>query len=69
MIDKMLLNGRNMAETIIGKVKAFSSLNLPKHRLPINGLLHILAAVTADQINPIKSDIAFFSAYPPAISV
>ena len=69
MIDKMLLNGRNMAETIIGKVKAFSSLNLPKHRLPINGFLHILAAVTAYQINPIKSDIAFFSAYPPAISV
>ena len=68
MIDKMLLNGRNMAETIIGKVKAFSSLNLPKHRLPINGFLHILAAVTAYQINPIKSDIAFFSAYPPAIS-
>lgn len=69
LIDKMLLNGRNMAETIIGKVKAFSSLNLPKHRLPINGFLHILAAITAYQINPIKPDIAFFSPNPPAISV
>jgi Transposase DDE domain len=69
MIDKMLLNGRNMAETIIGKIKAFSSLNLPKHRLPINGFLHILAAVTAYQINPIKPEIAFYSPVPQAISV
>lgn len=69
MIDKMLLNGRGMAETIIGKVKAFSSLNLPKHRLPVNGFLHILAAVTAYQINPIKPDLAFFSPFPPALPV
>ncbi|MBV8361939.1 MAG: hypothetical protein JO189_28990 [Deltaproteobacteria bacterium] len=31
--DKLLLNARNMAETIIGTIKQFSSLNLPKHRL------------------------------------
>jgi len=67
MLDKALLNGRNMAETIIGKIKAFSSLNLPKHRLPINGFLHILAAVTAYQINPIKPNHDFFSPHPPAI--
>lgn len=64
MIDKILLNRRNMAETIIGKIKTFSSLNLPKHRLPINGFLHILAAVTAYQINPIKPDLACFSPHP-----
>jgi hypothetical protein len=45
MTDKMLLNARNMAETIIGHIKAFSSLNLPKHRAPINAFLHLLAAI------------------------
>jgi hypothetical protein len=29
LIDKLLLNARNMAEAIIGRIKAFSSLNLP----------------------------------------
>lgn len=61
MTDKILLNGRNMAETIIGSIKAFSSLNLPKHRLPINGFLHIMAAVTAYQLDPIKPAWSFFS--------
>jgi hypothetical protein len=65
ILDKALLNGRNMAETIIGKIKAFSSLNLPKHRLPTNGFLHILAAVTAYQINPIKPDVVFYSSCHP----
>jgi hypothetical protein len=51
-------NWRNMAETIIGKI---ISSNLPKHRLPINGFLHILADVTAYQINPIKPDFVSFS--------
>jgi Transposase DDE domain len=60
MTDKMLLNARNMAETIIGHIKAFSSLNLPKHRAPINAFLHLLAAITAYQINPIKPDVSFF---------
>ena len=54
MPDKALLNARNMAETIIGHIKAFSSLNLPKHRSPINGFLHILSAVAAYQIDPIE---------------
>jgi hypothetical protein len=61
MTDKMLLNARNIAETIIGHIKAFSSLNLPKHRSPINAFLHVLAALTAYQLNPIKPDISFFS--------
>ena len=51
--DKMLLNGRNMAETIIGGIKGFSSLNIPKHRLPTNAFLHIIAAITAYQLDPI----------------
>ena len=50
----MLLNARNMAETIIGHIKAFSSLNLPKHRSVINAFIHIIAAITAYQINPIQ---------------
>ena len=61
MTDKRLLNARNMAETIIGHIKAFSALNLPKHRSPINAFLHVLAALTAYQLNPIKPDISFFS--------
>jgi Transposase DDE domain len=65
MPDKLLLNARNMAETIIGSIKQFSSLNLPKHRLPINAFLHILAAITAYQINPIKPKLV--PTYPLAI--
>jgi Transposase DDE domain len=69
LTDKMLLNRRNLAETIIGKIKGFSSLNLPKHRLPINGFLHILAAVTAYQLNPIKPEVACYAPLPPAITL
>jgi len=58
--DKLLLNARNMAETIIGHIKAFSSLNFPKHRAPINAFLHLLAALTAYQLNPIKPTAACF---------
>jgi hypothetical protein len=68
MIDKMLLNGRHMAETIIGSIKGFSSLNLPKYRLPSNAFLHIMAAVVAYQLDPIKPNHAFFSHRPPAIT-
>jgi len=66
-IDKILLNARNMAETIIGRIKEFSSLNLPKHRLPLNAFLHILAAITAYQINPIKPKFKLPSTFPLAI--
>ena len=52
--DKALLNARNMAETIIGHIKEFSSLNLSKHRSATNAFVHIIAAITAYQINPIK---------------
>ena len=68
MIDKMLLNGRNMAETMIGSSKGFSSLHLPKHRLPSNASLPIMAAVVAYQLDPIKPNHAFFSHRPPAIT-
>src|SRR5581483_6016601 len=54
LTDKLLLNARNMAETIIGHIKAFSSLNLPRHRAPINAFLQLLATLTAYQLNPIK---------------
>ena len=59
LIDRLLLNARNMAETIIGHIKAFSSLNLPKHRAPLNACLHLLAALTAYQLNPIKPAASF----------
>jgi len=65
----MLLNARNMAETIIGGIKAFSPLNLPKHRSAINAFLHILAAVTAYQLNPIKPNTAFYAPTLPAITL
>jgi hypothetical protein len=50
--DKVLLNARNMAD--IGHIKEFSSLNLSKHRSVINAFVHIIAAITAHQINPFK---------------
>jgi DDE family transposase len=59
LTDKLLLNARSMAETIIGHLKAFSSLNLPKHRAPINAFLHLLAALTAYQLKPIKPAASF----------
>src|SRR3954464_15347911 len=52
--DKALLKARNMAETIIGQIKEFSSLNLSKHRSVIIAFVHIIAAITAYQINPFK---------------
>jgi hypothetical protein len=51
--DKALLNGRNIAETIIGHIKEFSSLRLPKHRSVFNAFTHIAAAIIAYQINPL----------------
>ena len=65
--DKLLLNARNMAETIIGSIKQFSSLNLPMHRQPLNAFLHLLAAITAYQINPIKHKFKLAPTYPLAI--
>lgn len=59
--DKMLLNARNMAETIIGHIKEFSSLNLSRHRSPLNAFVHILAALAAYQLNPIKPKMTFTS--------
>ena len=67
MPDKLLINVRNMAETIIGSIKEFSSLNLPKHRLPPNAFLHLLATITAYQLNPIKPKFKLPSTYPLAI--
>lgn len=57
LTDKALLNARNMAETIIGHIKEFSALNLPRHRSPINAFIHVMAALTAYQLNPIKPKI------------
>ena len=54
LADKMRLKAKNMAETIIGHIKAFSSLKLPKHRSPINAFIHLIAALTAYQLNPIQ---------------
>jgi hypothetical protein len=51
--DKALLNGRSIAETIIGHIKEFSSLRLPKHRSVFNAFTHLTAAIIAYQINPL----------------
>jgi hypothetical protein len=52
-LDKALLNGRNIAETIIGHFKEFSSLRLPKHRSVFNAFTHITASIIAYQIHPL----------------
>ncbi len=52
--DRALLNCRNMVETIIGHIKEFSSLNVPKHRSVTNAFVHICAAIISYQLNPIK---------------
>jgi hypothetical protein len=53
LLDTALLNGRNIVETIIGHIKEFSSLRLPKHRSVPNAFTHLTAAIVADQINPL----------------
>jgi len=40
LLDKALLNDRNVAETI-GHIKQFSSLRLPKHRSVFSAFTHI----------------------------
>src|SRR3954469_15193007 len=52
-LDKALLNGRNIVETIIGHSKEFSSLRLAKHRSVFNAFTHLTAALVAYQINPL----------------
>ena len=51
--DTAWLNGRNIVETIIGHIKVFSSLRLPKQRSVLNAFTHITAALVAYQINPL----------------
>jgi hypothetical protein len=51
LADKTLLNARNMAETIIGHLKAFASFNLSRHRSRVNALIHLIAY----QLNPIHT--------------
>jgi len=52
--DKRLLNKRNIAETIIGHIKEFSSLRMPKHRSVINAFTHVVASIIAYPINPLS---------------
>jgi hypothetical protein len=53
-LDKALLNARNIAETIIGHIKEFSSLRLPRHRSVTNAFTHLIAALVAYQLNPLS---------------
>jgi len=52
-LDKALLNGRQIVETIIGHIKEFSSRRLPKHRSVLNAFTHLVAALVAYQIDPL----------------
>jgi hypothetical protein len=52
-LDKALLNGRNIVETIIGHIEEFSSLKLPKNRSVGNAFTHFIAAVVSYQVNPL----------------
>jgi len=45
--------GATSLKTIIGHIKEFSSLRLPKHRSVFNAFIHIVAALVAYQINPL----------------
>ncbi|CAK0771637.1 hypothetical protein CCP3SC5AM1_730017 [Gammaproteobacteria bacterium] len=45
ILNKSRLNGRNMVETIIGHIKEYSSLRLPKHRSIFNAMTHLIAAL------------------------
>jgi len=51
--DEILLKGRSIAETIIGHIKEFSSLRLPKHRSVPNAFTHIIAAIVSYQFQPL----------------
>jgi hypothetical protein len=53
-LDKALLNGRSIAETMIGHMKELSSLRLPKHRSVFNAFTHITAAIIACHLNPLS---------------
>ena len=52
-LDKALLDGRRVVETIIGHIKEFSSLRLPKHRSVFNAFTHLIAALVAYQLDPL----------------
>jgi hypothetical protein len=54
LTDKLLLNRRNRAETIIGNLKKFSALNLLRHHSVANAFPHIFAALTAYQLDPLN---------------
>jgi hypothetical protein len=49
-LDKALLNGRNIVETIIGHSKEFSSLRLAKHRSVFNAFLQKILNLTIREI-------------------
>src|SRR6201995_1440533 len=66
LFDKALLKGRNVAETIIGHIKEFSSLRLPKHRSVVNAFTHIVAAIVAYQIDPLSPQ-PFYASVPRSI--
>jgi hypothetical protein len=53
LLDQALLNRRNIADTIVGHIKEFPSLRLPKHRSAFNAFTHIIAAIVAYQIDPL----------------
>ena len=49
--------------------KEFSSLNLSKHRSAINAFVHIIAAITAYQINPFKPKLNLQPRYPAILNL
>jgi hypothetical protein len=53
LLDQAFLNGRHIAETIIGHIKQCSSLRLPKHRSVFNAFTHLTAAIIAYQTDPL----------------
>jgi hypothetical protein len=54
LADKLLLNRRNRAETIMGNLREFSALNRLCHRSVANAFPHILTVLTAYQLDPLN---------------
>jgi hypothetical protein len=60
--DKLLLNRRNKADTIIGNLKEFSAPSLLRHRSVANVFPRILTALTGYQLDPLNPQIPWLYA-------
>ena len=55
--DKLLLRKRALIETIIDQLKNVSQIEHPRHRSPLNFLVHLLAGLIAYSHQPKKPSL------------